>query len=641
MSVNLSPLGGAGAQFFSNDGVPLSGGLLYTYQAGTTTPATTYTSGSGVTALSNPIVLDSAGRVPTGEIWLTDGINYKFVLKDSADVLIATWDGLSGINSNFIAYTAQEETATATAGQTVFTLALTYLVGTDNLAVFVNGSKQIVNVNYLETDGNTVTFLTGLNVGDVVEFNTASPVATNIINAANVQYNPAGSQAVTTNVQAKLREMVSVKDFGAAGDGVTDDTTAIQNAISAALHKTLFFPTGQYLVSSSIALNTYVSLQGEGPLVFTASTYSSGSVLVKSATMTAPLLAITADEANVSNLGFRGLAGNTGDGIFITARKVALNNVIVTGMGQDGVRIGNTTTGTNANLWRLSNVQANANTRYGFYVNHNNGGLPDCNGGTSIGCSAQNNGADGLRVENASQNTFVGLVVETNSGWGVYIGSDSTNTVLIGGDNAEVNTLGNLYNAGESSQFFNLNTPSYTEAGTYTVNVSPTGTQLAGELKVTPIPSSQQGGANYLSTQVLVDGFYGGSSGSNPVTNATTYRLFTCDFDATNGAVLQGTLYIAYHPSLGSGSTARTIKAYSISAYGNSGGLGGSKITELTEYSDVDGNVTSNVPALTYAGGVLTVKNTNTRSDGAGQLMSWSFIGYQRKATNFTSVTAV
>jgi hypothetical protein len=254
MSVNLSPLGGAGAQFFTNDGVPLTGGLLYTYQAGTTTPATTYTSSNGLTALANPIILDAAGRVPTGEIWLTDGISYKFVLKDSTDVLIATWDGLSGINSNFIAYTSLEETATATAGQTVFNLTLDYIVNSNNLAVYVNGSNQIVNVNYLETDTNTVTFLTGLNVGDVVKFSTATPVSTNATDAANVSYTPGGIDAVSTNVQAKLRQYVSVQDFGAVGDGVADDTDAIQNALDASDY--VYLPPGTYLVSSPLTITT-------------------------------------------------------------------------------------------------------------------------------------------------------------------------------------------------------------------------------------------------------------------------------------------------------------------------------------------------------------------------------------------------
>jgi hypothetical protein len=99
MAVNLSPVGGVAAQFFDNNGVILSGGKIYTYQAGTTTPAATYTSSSGGTAHTNPIILDSAGRVPSGEIWLTGSTQYKFVLKTSADVLIATWDNVWGIGA--------------------------------------------------------------------------------------------------------------------------------------------------------------------------------------------------------------------------------------------------------------------------------------------------------------------------------------------------------------------------------------------------------------------------------------------------------------------------------------------------------------------------------------------------------------
>lgn len=96
MKVTLSYFAGAGWQFFTNNGTPLTGGLIYTYAAGTTTPLSTYTSSSGTVFHTNPIVLDSAGRVPS-EIWLQLGTLYKFVLRDSAGVLIGTYDNLIGV----------------------------------------------------------------------------------------------------------------------------------------------------------------------------------------------------------------------------------------------------------------------------------------------------------------------------------------------------------------------------------------------------------------------------------------------------------------------------------------------------------------------------------------------------------------
>jgi hypothetical protein len=99
MAVTLSALAGAGQQFFDDNGTPLAGGKLYSYVAGTTTPQATYTSVSGATPHSNPIILNAAGRVATGEIWLTSGQNYKFVLRTSSDVLIATWDNITGVTS--------------------------------------------------------------------------------------------------------------------------------------------------------------------------------------------------------------------------------------------------------------------------------------------------------------------------------------------------------------------------------------------------------------------------------------------------------------------------------------------------------------------------------------------------------------
>jgi hypothetical protein len=141
--VFLSPVGGAAAQFFTNSGVILSGGKLYTYAAGTTTPQTTYTSFSGVTAHTNPIILDSAGRVPGGEIWLT-AVSYKFSLYTSTDVLIATYDNIRGVGSiSVINYTGN--------GSTV-----AYAVSGSVVDVYINGVYQ--NRNTYSVSGTTLTF---------------------------------------------------------------------------------------------------------------------------------------------------------------------------------------------------------------------------------------------------------------------------------------------------------------------------------------------------------------------------------------------------------------------------------------------------------------------------------------------------
>jgi hypothetical protein len=77
----------------------------------------------------------------------------------------------------------------------------------------------------------------------------------------------AGTGAVTRTAQAKMREVVSVLDFGAVGDGVTDDTAAIQAAINsfASGQGTIYFPKGTYLVTSTITINKdRMNLIGEG-----------------------------------------------------------------------------------------------------------------------------------------------------------------------------------------------------------------------------------------------------------------------------------------------------------------------------------------------------------------------------------------
>ena len=80
--------------------------------------------------------------------------------------------------------------------------------------------------------------------------------------ASSVTYNEGGVGAVTRTVKAKLQETVSVKDFGAVGDGVTDDTAAIQAAINAG---STTFPAGKYLVTDTISgTDLFRSISGVG-----------------------------------------------------------------------------------------------------------------------------------------------------------------------------------------------------------------------------------------------------------------------------------------------------------------------------------------------------------------------------------------
>ena len=81
----------AKAQFIDAAGIPLAGGFLYTYEAGTTTPQATYTDSTAATANSNPIVLDSRGEA---NIWLSSA-NYKFKLTDADGTEIWTVDNIA------------------------------------------------------------------------------------------------------------------------------------------------------------------------------------------------------------------------------------------------------------------------------------------------------------------------------------------------------------------------------------------------------------------------------------------------------------------------------------------------------------------------------------------------------------------
>src|SRR5258708_8091034 len=96
MSVSLCPSFGVGFQAFTTGGLPVNAGLINTYAAVGVIPQATFTTSVGNVQNSNPIVLGADGR-PPNEIWITDGVGYRFDLTDSLSNLIASYDNINTI----------------------------------------------------------------------------------------------------------------------------------------------------------------------------------------------------------------------------------------------------------------------------------------------------------------------------------------------------------------------------------------------------------------------------------------------------------------------------------------------------------------------------------------------------------------
>jgi hypothetical protein len=174
MSINLSAFAGAGAQFSDANGAPLTGGLIYSYLSGTTTPVTTYTSRDGTTNNTNPIVLDAAGRTPA-EIWLDGGVLYKFILKTSAFVQIGSYDDIPAIND-----TTTFSNLITVAGTNTLTGA-----ATPALAGYAAGAQYSFIAQNTNTGAVTIDIDT-LGVKSITKFGTTPLVANDIIAGALV-----------------------------------------------------------------------------------------------------------------------------------------------------------------------------------------------------------------------------------------------------------------------------------------------------------------------------------------------------------------------------------------------------------------------------------------------------------------------
>lgn len=166
---------------------------------------------------------------------------------------------------------------TASAGNTTLSgvddlgITLSYVVG--NEQVYLNGALQTRGVDYTAATGTSITFTPALLAGDVVELHavqgyvsaTITPGSINDalvapaagIQASKLSFTQTGAGAVARTVDGKLKDTIHVKDFGAVGDGTTDDTAAIQAAITAAAGKTLVFDAVTYKTTSTLTISSH------------------------------------------------------------------------------------------------------------------------------------------------------------------------------------------------------------------------------------------------------------------------------------------------------------------------------------------------------------------------------------------------
>jgi hypothetical protein len=180
-----------------------------------------------------------------------------FDVNGDIDVLLASdFFGNGILGANYVT-----NTATGTGSQVAF--GLTVSPGSkNNVQVYIDGVYQ--NKTSFSISAATITFSEAPPLNSAIEFIIGQAVTEISGDSDSIDYTQGGTGSQQRTLTSKLQESVSVKDFGAVGDGVADDTAAIQAAIDANLGGAVYIPAGTYRVTSEININGRIYLRGAG-----------------------------------------------------------------------------------------------------------------------------------------------------------------------------------------------------------------------------------------------------------------------------------------------------------------------------------------------------------------------------------------
>ena len=176
----------------------------------------------------------------------------------------------------------------------------------NNTQVYIDGVYQ--QKNGYTVSGTTLTFSAAPPNLSTIEVMVIQPTAINTADAASVSFTQAGSNDTRT-VQAKLEESVSVKDFGAVGDGVTDCSAAITAALAAVTaYGTLVFPAGTYIIDSPIVIpSSNITIDGQGARLLAKPSVSFEYMLSATSKSGVVIKNIEADANQLNRVGVQGV----------------------------------------------------------------------------------------------------------------------------------------------------------------------------------------------------------------------------------------------------------------------------------------------------------------------------------------------